>query len=215
MAEPRPRTRAATPRAPRRPAGSRPTRTPRARRRRGRPPSSAELAHEVRQAAVALLGRRAVVRRRAAIDGGDVGVRRARRPSSAATDVGCDAKPVRYSDANRKSPDRSPVKIRPVRLPPCAAGASPTTRTRAAGSPNPGSGRAQYRWPANRAGGSAAAASRHATSRGQTAGSADDLARRDRSAATCGASIGRRVRHFRSEAVDPARRRCAEPDAGP
>ena len=32
---------------------------------------------------------------------------------------------------------------RPVRLPPCAAGASPTMRMRAAGSPNPGTGRPQ------------------------------------------------------------------------
>ena len=49
--------------------------------------------------------------------------------------------PARCSDANRKSPDRSPVKMRPVRLPPCAAGASPTTSDAGRGSPNPGTGR--------------------------------------------------------------------------
>ena len=39
------------------------------------------------------------------------------------------ARPTRCSDAKRKSPERSPVKTRPVRLPPCAAGASPSTST--------------------------------------------------------------------------------------
>src|SRR5258706_3382441 len=34
--------------------------------------------------------------------------------------------------------------MRPVRLPPCAAGASPISTSRAAGSPKPGTGRAQY-----------------------------------------------------------------------
>ena len=46
--------------------------------------------------------------------------------------------------------NRSPVKTRPVRLPPWAAGASPTMRIRAAGSPNPGTGRAQYGSAGNR-----------------------------------------------------------------
>ena len=36
------------------------------------------------------------------------------------------------------------MKTRPVRLPPCAAGASPTTSSRARGSPKPGTGRPQY-----------------------------------------------------------------------
>ena len=44
----------------------------------------------------------------------------------------------------RKSPEPSPVNTRPVRLAPCAAGASPSTSSRASGSPNPGTGRAQY-----------------------------------------------------------------------
>ena len=48
-----------------------------------------------------------------------------RRP--ARTDVGWFAKPVRCSEANSQSPERSPVKTRPVRLPPCAAGARPST----------------------------------------------------------------------------------------
>ena len=57
--------------------------------------------------------------------------------------VGWFANPVRYREAKSQSPERSPVKIRPVRLPPWAAGASPITTTRARGSPKPGSGRAQ------------------------------------------------------------------------
>ena len=60
------------------------------------------------------------------------------------------------------------MKTRPVRLAPWAAGARPTTTRRAAGSPNPATGRPQYvlageRRPA----GAAATASRQATSRGQ------------------------------------------------
>ena len=43
------------------------------------------------------------------------------------------ARPARCSAAKSQSPDRSPVKIRPVRLPPFAAGASPTTSTRGVG----------------------------------------------------------------------------------
>ena len=71
--------------------------------------------------------------------------RAARRPSSRATDVGWFAKPLRCSDANRKSPDRSPVNTRPVRLPPCAAGARPTTQhAGVAGRRSPGTGRPQY-----------------------------------------------------------------------
>ena len=51
------------------------------------------------------------------------------RPSSRDVEVACDANPVRCIAANRKSPERSPVNIRPVRLAPCAAGARPTTST--------------------------------------------------------------------------------------
>ena len=58
------------------------------------------------------------------------------------------------------------MKIRPVRFPPCAAGASPTISTRAAGSPNPGTGRPQYASSRNAARFSRATSSRHATSRG-------------------------------------------------
>jgi hypothetical protein len=64
-------------------------------------------------------------------------------PSSAAVELGWLANPVRCSAANRKSPERSPVKTRPVRLAPCAAGARPSSTTRAPGSPNPGIGRPQ------------------------------------------------------------------------
>ncbi|CPU66836.1 Uncharacterised protein [Mycobacteroides abscessus] len=66
-----------------------------------------------------------------------------RRPSSAETDVAWLARPVRCMAAKRKSPLRSPVNMRPVRLAPCAAGASPTTTIPARSSPNPGTGRAQ------------------------------------------------------------------------
>ena len=55
--------------------------------------------------------------------------------------VGWEAKPVSQSARKRKSPERSPVNIRPVRLPPWAAGARPTTRTSACGSPSGGTGR--------------------------------------------------------------------------
>lgn len=65
------------------------------------------------------------------------------RPSSMPTLSGWLAKPVRHRAANSQSPDRSPVNTRPVRLPPWAAGARPTSRTRAAGSPKPGTGRPQ------------------------------------------------------------------------
>ena len=54
-------------------------------------------------------------------------------PSPARTDSGWFAKPVRCSDAKRKSPERSPVNTRPVRLPPCAAGASPTSSSAGVG----------------------------------------------------------------------------------
>ena len=67
--------------------------------------------------------------------------RAARSPSSRATDVGLVREAARGSiDAKRKSPDRSPVKTRPVRFPPCAAGASPTTSTRGVGIAEPGNG---------------------------------------------------------------------------
>ena len=52
------------------------------------------------------------------------------------------------SRAIRKSPEppaTSPVKTRPVRFAPCAAGASASTSTRAVGSPNPGHGPAPIR----------------------------------------------------------------------
>jgi hypothetical protein len=58
------------------------------------------------------------------------------------------------------------VKIRPVRLPPCAAGASPAITTRGAGSPQPATGRPQYGWSANDRRLVVATSSRHSTSRG-------------------------------------------------
>ncbi len=67
--------------------------------------------------------------------------------------------------------------MRPVRLAPWAAGASPTTTMRAAGSPNPGTGRPQYSSSANAARFSVATCSRHCTKRGQRRHSAIDSAR--------------------------------------
>jgi hypothetical protein len=64
-------------------------------------------------------------------------------PSPAATDVGSAANPVRCNAAYSTSPEESPVNIRPVRLVPLAAGASPTSSTSASGSPNDGPGRPQ------------------------------------------------------------------------
>ena len=65
------------------------------------------------------------------------------RPSPACVDVGWLANEAWWSASNNQSPLRSPVNILPVRLPPWAAGARPTRRSRARGSPNPGSGFAQ------------------------------------------------------------------------
>ena len=78
---------------------------------------------------------------------GDVGVHgaRGRRPRERMS--AWLAKPASCSARKSQSPLRSPVNMRPVRLPPWAAGASPTSSTTAAGSPKPGSGRAQYAWP--------------------------------------------------------------------
>ncbi len=67
--------------------------------------------------------------------------------------------------------------MRPVRLAPWAAGASPTTTMRAAGSPNPGTGRPQYSSSANAARFSVATCSRHCTRRGQRRHPAIDSAR--------------------------------------
>ena len=102
-----------------------------------------DLAHEVRRGTspaprssacspAARSGRRRRCRRRGASG-------RRRRAGSPAGPRG----PPRAAPRHRKSPEASPVNTRPVRLPPCAAGASPTSRIRAAGSPKPGTGRAQ------------------------------------------------------------------------
>ena len=68
-------------------------------------------------------------------------------PSSRCSEDGWVAKPAAWSAPKSHVPLWSPVNMRPVRLPPCAAGASPTSSTRASGSPKPGSGRAQYVCP--------------------------------------------------------------------
>jgi hypothetical protein len=75
----------------------------------------ADLRFEVIETAGDLLGERLVVRRRASDRRGDV---RIREPQA--------------------------VNTRPVRLAPCAAGARPSSRRRADGSPKPGTGRPQY-----------------------------------------------------------------------
>ena len=91
-----------------------------------------QLAHAPGQARVALGRRRPVRRWRAAHRGGDPRPAQAQAVVAARTRPWL-AKPVRHSAANRKSPERSPVNMRPVRLAPCAAGASPSTSSRAAG----------------------------------------------------------------------------------
>jgi hypothetical protein len=88
-------------------------------------------------------------------------------PSSAVTAVGCEASPMSYSAWYSTSPERSPVNIRPVRFPPCAAGASPTISIRASAGPKPGTGRPQYVQSANAARLVRATSSRQSTSRGQ------------------------------------------------
>ena len=65
------------------------------------------------------------------------------KPSPGCTLVGWLANPARQRARKSQSPDRSPVNTRPVRFPPWAAGARPTTTTCAPGSPNPGTGRPQ------------------------------------------------------------------------
>jgi hypothetical protein len=66
-----------------------------------------------------------------------------RWPSPAWWLVGCAAHPVRCRLAKSQSALGSPVKIRPVRLPPLAAGARPTMSSEGSGSPQPGIGRPQ------------------------------------------------------------------------
>src|SRR3954471_10526497 len=113
------------------------------------------------------------------------------RPSSRSTDVGWLAKPARCRAAKRKSPERSPVKMRPVRLPPCAAGARPRMMTRASGSPKPGIGRPQYSSPANDARLTRATSSRQATRRGQR-----------RHSTTCASSSARLLEDAKDQALD-------------
>ena len=87
--------------------------------------------------------------------------------SSAEIDVGIAASPARCNAAKSQSPLRSPVKIRPVRLPPWAAGASPTTASEASAGPQEGTGRPQYVSLAYEARLVSATSSRQATNRGQ------------------------------------------------
>ena len=71
------------------------------------------------------------------------------RPSAASTLIGELARPARCIAAYSTSPDRSPVKTRPVRLAPFAAGARPTITSRGRAAPQPGTGLPQYGWSAN------------------------------------------------------------------
>jgi hypothetical protein len=65
-------------------------------------------------------------------------------PSSFDVLAGMLANPASCIALASQSPELSPVNILPVLLPPCAAGASPAINSRAFGSPQLGSGRAQY-----------------------------------------------------------------------
>ncbi len=91
---------------------------------------------------------------------------RRRKPSPTRSARGLLAKPARYSAGYRKSPEASPVNILPVRLEPCAPGASPTANTHAFGSPKPGTGLPQYCWSWKARRFCAAICSRQATRRG-------------------------------------------------
>src|ERR1700710_101823 len=72
------------------------------------------------------------------------------------------ANPYSSSVAYRRSPAKSPVKGRPVRLAPCSPGASPTISKRPSGSPNGGTG------ALNQFGSRARTVSRKVTSLGQS-----------------------------------------------
>src|SRR5690606_8263068 len=77
------------------------------------------------------------------------------------------ASPARCNARYSQSPERSPVNILPVRFPPWAAGARPTTRIGASIGPNEGTGRPQYSSEAKAARFSVVALrSRHSTTRG-------------------------------------------------
>src|SRR5258708_33271323 len=88
------------------------------------------------------------------------------KPSSQFTAVGWFAKPASYSAWYKKSPERSPVNIRPVRFEPCAPGANPRINSSAWGSPKAGTGLPQYSQSRNARRFSRATFSRYATSRG-------------------------------------------------
>jgi hypothetical protein len=91
---------------------------------------------------------------------------RSAKPSSLETDFAREENPARWSAGKRKSPEESPVNMRPVRFDPCAPGARPATRTRASGSPNPGTGLPQYSSERKARRFSHATRSRHSTRRG-------------------------------------------------
>ncbi len=82
------------------------------------------------------------------------------------------------------------MNTRPVRLPPCAAGASPTSRIRASAGPNPGTGRPQYVSSRKRATLTLACSSRQSTSRGQAKQSAISASSVGRSWAVAAAAAG-------------------------
>ena len=131
-----------------------------------RRPQQCELPLEEWQAGVALLRRRLVPGRRATVHRADVRAASARaRRRAPPTSAGS---PRRHgcSDANRKSPERSPVNIRPVRFPPCAAGARPRINDRGLRIAEPRHRPAPVRLSAKRATFSRATCSRQATNRG-------------------------------------------------
>jgi hypothetical protein len=65
-------------------------------------------------------------------------------PSSRFRDCGWLANPALFKALNRNTPEASPVNILPVRLEPCAPGASPITINRPPMSPKAGTGFPQY-----------------------------------------------------------------------
>jgi len=115
-------------------------------------PASAESLRPARRA-VALLLRSGFVGRRSATDDGADPRPREFHPIITRDGFGCEAKPASCSTGKRKFPDPSPVKGLPVRLEPCAPGASPSTSTRAFLSPKEAPACPNIRTPRRRGGG--------------------------------------------------------------
>src|SRR5439155_12724313 len=128
-------------------------------------PQYPHLALEVRLASGELDSRRLVLRWGAPHRRGDVAI-----PKDQSIVLrnggGLIRKPGPVQSPVQEFPAPVPVNARPVRFPPWAAGARPTIRTLASGTPNPGTGRPQYTQSRKAARFVRATRSRYRTSRG-------------------------------------------------